>query len=86
MAALYEGAALVRSLRYAAAEPMYRRALAGYEKALGPEHPDTLMSVNNLGILLNLVGHPQAALTLLRQFSEESAKCKQGVRYNLAWC
>ena len=33
---------------YAAAEPLYRRALAGREKALGPEHPDTLMSVAHL--------------------------------------
>jgi len=25
--------------RYAEAEPLYKRALAIYEKALGPEHP-----------------------------------------------
>jgi tetratricopeptide (TPR) repeat protein len=30
---------------------MYNRALAGYEKALGPEHTSTLDTVNNLGIL-----------------------------------
>jgi hypothetical protein len=28
---------------------MYRRALAGKKKALGVGHPDTLMTVNNLG-------------------------------------
>jgi hypothetical protein len=27
---------------------MYNRALAGYEKALGPEHTSTLDTVNNL--------------------------------------
>jgi hypothetical protein len=30
---------------------MYFRALAGYEKALEPEHPDTLRVVHNLGML-----------------------------------
>jgi tetratricopeptide (TPR) repeat protein len=30
---------------------MYERALAGKEKALGAEHTDTLMIVNNLGML-----------------------------------
>ncbi|KAJ5960513.1 uncharacterized protein N7479_007663 [Penicillium vulpinum] len=33
------------------AEEMYRRALAGYEKALGPDHTSTLDTVNNLDIL-----------------------------------
>jgi tetratricopeptide (TPR) repeat protein len=28
---------------------MYVRALAGYEKALGPDHTSTLSTVNNLG-------------------------------------
>ncbi|OQD96542.1 hypothetical protein PENSOL_c015G00659 [Penicillium solitum] len=34
-----------------AAEKMYMRALAGYEKALGPDHISTLNTVNNLGLL-----------------------------------
>ena len=33
------------------AEKMYQRALEGYEKALGPEHTSTLITVNNLGLL-----------------------------------
>jgi tetratricopeptide (TPR) repeat protein len=33
------------------AEEMYQRALAGYEKALGPDHTSTLNKVNNLGNL-----------------------------------
>ena len=33
------------------AEKMYRRALQGYEKALGPDRTPTLMTVNNLGSL-----------------------------------
>ena len=30
---------------------MYQRALAGTEKALGPDHTSTLYTVNNLGVL-----------------------------------
>lgn len=33
------------------AEQIYMRALAGYEKALGPDHTSTLITVNNLGLL-----------------------------------
>jgi len=32
-------------------EPLYQRALAAREKVLGPEHPHTLSSVNNLAAL-----------------------------------
>ena len=38
-----------------AAEPLYRRALEDREATLGKRHPDTLISVNNLGLLLQLV-------------------------------
>ena len=38
------------------ARPYYERALAICEKALGPDHPDTAMSLNNLGALLNEQG------------------------------
>ena len=41
---------------YAKAEPLYRRALAICEKALGPEHPDTAVSLNNLAELYNAMG------------------------------
>jgi Tfp pilus assembly protein PilF len=30
---------------------MYQRALQGYEKAWGPEHTETIDTVNNLGLL-----------------------------------
>jgi hypothetical protein len=36
----------------AQAKPLYERALAIYENVLGPEHPDTAQSVNNLASLL----------------------------------
>jgi tetratricopeptide (TPR) repeat protein len=37
---------------YAAARPLFERALAILEKVLGPEHPDLVQSLNNLGLLL----------------------------------
>ena len=41
---------------YAKAEPLYQRALAIREKALGPEHPDTATSLNNLAVLYEAMG------------------------------
>ena len=38
--------------RYDEAEPLYKRALAITEKALGPEHPDMATSLNNLALLV----------------------------------
>jgi Tfp pilus assembly protein PilF len=37
---------------YSAARQLHERALAIREKVLGPEHPDTAQSLNNLGVLL----------------------------------
>jgi CHAT domain-containing protein len=34
--------------RYAEAEPLFKRSLAISEKALGPEHPDVALTLNNL--------------------------------------
>ncbi|CAN0583074.1 unnamed protein product, partial [Laminaria digitata] len=36
---------------YAEAGPLYKRSLAIYEKALGPEHPSVARSLNNLAVL-----------------------------------
>src|SRR5947199_3929496 len=33
-------------------EELHRQALELYEKMLGPEHPDTLMNMNNLAVVL----------------------------------
>ena len=46
---------------YAGARPFYERALAIYEKTLGPDHPDTARSLNNLGFLLQAMGDLAAA-------------------------
>ncbi len=42
--------------KYAEAEPLYKRSLAIWEKALGPEHPDVATSLNNLAGLYQAQG------------------------------
>jgi tetratricopeptide (TPR) repeat protein len=57
-AQVYEDLDLYLSFRgdFAAALPHSRRALAIREEALGPDHPDTASSLNNLGYLLQDMG------------------------------
>ncbi|NIP13689.1 MAG: TonB family protein, partial [Pseudomonas stutzeri] len=43
--------------RYAEAEPLYQRALAIRENALGPDHSDVAQSLNNLAALYHAQGH-----------------------------
>jgi tetratricopeptide (TPR) repeat protein len=40
----------------AGARPLFARALAICEQALGPDHPDTAVSLNSLGLLLRAQG------------------------------
>ena len=49
---------------YAGARPLYERALAIYEKALGPEHPNTNVARRNLARLLLDSGNADVALSL----------------------
>ncbi|RPB01269.1 TPR-like protein [Choiromyces venosus 120613-1] len=42
--------------RHGESEAMFHRALEGKEKVLGPDHPDTLASVNNLAVVLRALG------------------------------
>ena len=44
------------------AEELHRRALAGLEGQLGPVHPDTLISVRSLAILLEVKGSVTEAM------------------------
>ncbi|MEW6264879.1 MAG: tetratricopeptide repeat protein [Thermodesulfobacteriota bacterium] len=56
--------------RYAEAVPLAKEALAIREKLLGPEHPDTATSVNNLGLLYMVLGnYPQAEPLLKRSLA-----------------
>jgi Tetratricopeptide repeat len=50
---------------YAAARLLCELALAIYGKVLGPEHPNTAASVNNLALLLRVRGDLAAARPLV---------------------
>ncbi len=47
--------------RYPEAELLYRRALAIWEKTLGPEHPDVATSLENYAALLRKTGRDAEA-------------------------
>ena len=53
----------------------YHKALAIYEKALGPEHPNTLGTVFNMGALRFDSGDKAAAKALFARAAEGYAKC-----------
>ena len=50
---------------YAKAEPLYQEALRIRQKVLGPEHPDTATSLNNLASLYRAMGEYAKAEPLL---------------------
>ena len=50
--------------RYAEAEPLYQRALAILEKALGPEHPHLATGLENYAVLLRAIGRQEEAATM----------------------
>ena len=53
--------------RYAEAEPLFKRALAIYEKALGPDHPDVARALNNLALLYDSQDHYAEAEPLYKR-------------------
>jgi hypothetical protein len=77
--------------RYREAEPLYQRALAIYQQALGETHPDTAHGFNNLANNLNDQGkYPQAeplyqkALAICRQALGEAHPHTAATYNNLA--
>ena len=59
---------------YAAARPLYERALAIRERFLGPNHPSTALTLNNLALLL----HKQKAYADARPLYERALEiCKR---------
>ena len=56
--------------RYSLAEPLWRQATDLSERTLGPEHPHTLKSVNNLAEVLRAKGDLAAAAPLYRRALE----------------
>ncbi|KAF2730992.1 hypothetical protein EJ04DRAFT_443952, partial [Polyplosphaeria fusca] len=65
---------------YEAAEAMNRRALEGYEKALGKDHPNTLTSVYCLAFLFHQQRQYEAALSLYERASR-GYQLKLGVQH-----
>ena len=61
------GLALSASADYSEAEPLYQRALAISEKALGPDHPSTATSLNNLALLYKSQGQYEQAEPLYQR-------------------
>ena len=58
---------LYQAGRYQEALPLAQRALEINEKALGPEHPDTAASLNNLAGLYEAMGAYEKALPLYQR-------------------
>src|SRR5437667_8186585 len=56
--------------KYKEAEQMHRQALELRERALGIEHPLTLESINNLGVVLRKQGKYEEAEQMHRQALE----------------
>jgi tetratricopeptide (TPR) repeat protein len=52
---------------YGSARPLFERALAIRDKALGADHPDTAVSLNNLALLLRAQGDLTAARPLFER-------------------
>ncbi|MEK7485529.1 MAG: tetratricopeptide repeat protein, partial [Planctomycetota bacterium] len=59
---------------YEGAEPLFRRSLEIKEKALGKEHPNIAMSLNNLALLLQAKGDYEGAEPLFRRSLEIKEK------------
>jgi tetratricopeptide (TPR) repeat protein len=49
------------------AQSLFERALVIRERVLGPEHPETAQSLNNLACLLRDIGHSAEAESLFRR-------------------
>ena len=69
---------------YAAAEPLYRRALEGRDQALGAAHPDTVISAFYSALNNNRLGEPQKAAEVLRRYAYQSDEAMGMLGYYLA--
>ena len=63
--------------KYDQAEPLYKRSLAIYEKALGPDHPHVTASLENYGTMLKAVKRDVEAEPLLRRAAQIREKRRQ---------
>jgi tetratricopeptide (TPR) repeat protein len=63
----HQAADLYQAGRYQEALPLQQRARGLYEQALGPEHPETLISLNNLAEMYRALGDYREALPLYQR-------------------
>lgn len=68
------GSLYIAQDNYAAAEPLYQRALKIRERALGPDHPDTATSLNNLAELYRAEGKQVEAELLFQRVQKIKEK------------
>ncbi len=73
LAALYDSQG-----KYAEAEPLYRRALAIREKALGPEHPSVATALENYAGLLRKTNREVEAARL--EASAQAIRAKHAAK------
>jgi tetratricopeptide (TPR) repeat protein len=57
--------------KYSEAEPLHKRALAIREKALGPDHPDVAISLENLAVLYEQTGRTEEANKLRQRLKKK---------------
>lgn len=69
-----QGAALYQAGKYREALPLQQRAVQLYEQALGPEHPETIVSLNNLAEMHRTLGEYAQALPLYLRALEAREK------------
>jgi tetratricopeptide (TPR) repeat protein len=62
--------------RYSEAEPLYQRSSAIMQQALGPDHPDVALSLNNLALLYQAEGRYSEAEPLYKRSLTISQKAK----------
>jgi tetratricopeptide (TPR) repeat protein len=71
------------------AETLRRKDLAISERVLGPEHPDTLISLSNLGALLRRRGRFEDAVATLERAVAGTRKAfpadYEGLGFTLGW-
>jgi len=65
---------LTNEEKYAQAESLATQALAGRQRVLGKEDPETMQSVNNLAVLYKRTGRLDQAEPLYRQDYEVSRR------------
>lgn len=73
--------ALCKRGDYDEAETMYRRVLDARDRALPPDHPDTLNGVENLSLWLDSWGRPANAAALLKHYAGLSPDACRRLRY-----